>query len=290
MLYDTEVIDGENIDAVWFQRPISQTFLYWVSGGHRLNLGYAVKQESETNLNQSNMLDYPREHTATRLGFKLDASATQAEIDEIVINGIFVFSLDVWSENHKRSAFNKQLLEFENGFWALEAPIEIKPGDAFSVKILWKNRPRLTRQIRISCVIDGWEHAIKDVDIPAEENKIGPTSIDITAKPLIEGGHALAVENVHVTFDRPLPNDEMNRGCLVIAMNGYRPFLSIPLNLMKKNVDGSLGAGLLSPLGGAAFAVQGKITSRIRLGDSADLTSPFSIRVNGVMYRQGTQK
>ena len=83
-LYDTEVLDFTSpaTTLTYFQRPVSQSTA-------ALSI---TKTESETNLNQSSMLDYPREFSILGFNITLDSTIGLATATAIYRRAFFQFT------------------------------------------------------------------------------------------------------------------------------------------------------------------------------------------------------
>lgn len=84
-LYDTEGISVPSgpTSVVFFQRPVSQNMA--VAGG-------VAKTEAETNLNQSAMLDYPREFSVLGFNVALDSTVTLKNAAKLYRRAWFAFT------------------------------------------------------------------------------------------------------------------------------------------------------------------------------------------------------
>ncbi len=333
-LFDTEfVLGGKNLQlqkwdehlracVSFFRRPILQTTAY----------GGLIKEEIETNINQSSMLDYPREFSATGFGFRIDASATPEEIDEIVKNGIFVF-------NHKcLEIFRKPLCEFPGhcgaplgisfGVSTIECPesaavtpdraqrsfgdiwdegyyphsgFQIKPGDAFEAKVEWKAPPKISRPIRITCLVGGveWSPECNHAETLDPSKLVGRRTLtdhdvvcgcrtDFFKGTEIASGMRFNIDCVDIVLDPKLSKEDIallrNNGYICVYSSGRRPFLTMPLSLSNNGVFGlrnAQGDGGVIIEAGEHFCASIKTRSGIKL-------PPFSavVNLNGRYYKR----
>lgn len=177
--YDTEVYDpaSPNSRQTFFWRPISQAF----------QVGGKIKGLGDTNMNQSNMLDYPLELSVVGFGFYLEDGISEADRAALLNGAVFQF---VFSGN--RPYFTQPLLMFPNfqgqtesieatsetlarvingkrtectplgSIYPLPWPsdleaLRIKPGETFGVNVIWNEPPKVSRPIRMMAVVYGFE-------------------------------------------------------------------------------------------------------------------------------------
>ncbi len=160
-LYDTEVFDFTTAPTqlTYFQRPISQTT-------QALNI---TKQLSETNLNQSAMLDYPREFSILGFTISFDSTIGLLSIATILRRAYYQFTFSgnrpylqipidripagmglegaVAMGNISASSLGGGLVSsFKNGLGHVanyykfnlgRSALKIKPGEAFNGSINW---------------------------------------------------------------------------------------------------------------------------------------------------------
>lgn len=159
-LYDTEVIlvAGGPSQVVFFQRPISQNTAQ----------GSLAKTEAETNLNQSSMLDYPREFSVLGFNIILDSMTCLRNSARLYHRAWFAFTfsgrrpylqiplhripqgvgLDGGVAAANAAAAGSNLLASATSmgmkhvanyykFNLGRAALKIKPGEAFNTKVVW---------------------------------------------------------------------------------------------------------------------------------------------------------
>lgn len=181
-IYDTEYYDPSKPSnkLSFFQRPIACKFLNSNEDKHRC----------ETNLNQSAMLDYPREFSINGFGIFFEAGTAREDIEEISKNAVFEF---LFMGN--RPIFRRPLSLFPNltcqtndsnrpdkiirivdgkeielsiindmdsqSIVPFESPhdkelLRINPGQRFGVVIYWKAPPKVSKPMKIIAVINGY--------------------------------------------------------------------------------------------------------------------------------------
>lgn len=167
-LYDTEVFDfttAAPTSMTYFQRPISQTTA----------TNNIQKDFSETNLNQSSMLDYPREFSILGFNIVMDSTIGLASLTAIFRRAFiqFVFSgrrpyltcplhrmpqgvgpnggvastVSTGAGNSGLQAFGSWGIAHVANFYKFNlgrAALKIKPGEAFNFKITWPTAVPLT--------------------------------------------------------------------------------------------------------------------------------------------------
>jgi hypothetical protein len=160
-LYDTEMYDFNTPPAslTFFQRPISQT---------TANLSI-TKTEAETNLNQSSMLDYPREFSILGFNIVFDSTVGLQLLAAVYRRAFFLFTFSgrrpylqiplgripcgIGLEGaigvgnlSVTSAASGVYTQFKNGMGHIanyykfnlgRSALKIKPGEAFNGKIGW---------------------------------------------------------------------------------------------------------------------------------------------------------
>lgn len=159
-LYDTEVIPTTTGPAsvMFFQRPISQ---------NTASLPFS-KTEAETNLNQSSMLDYPREFSVLGFNIVLDSMTSLRNAARLYHRAWFAFTFSgrrpylqiplhripqgvgldggVAAANAAAAGTNLYASAVSQGmkhvanyykFNLGRAALKIKPGEAFNTKVVW---------------------------------------------------------------------------------------------------------------------------------------------------------
>lgn len=159
-LYDTEVLDYTSpaTSLTYFQRPISQSTAALT----------ITKDFSETNLNQSSMLDYPREFSILGFNIVLDSTIGLASLSAIFRRAYFQFvfsgrrpyltcpmhrlpqgnsiqggvssTVAAGGADSGKSAFGAMGIPHVANFLKFNlgrAALKIKPGEAFNAKITW---------------------------------------------------------------------------------------------------------------------------------------------------------
>lgn len=162
-LYDTELFDFTTppTSLTYFQRPISQSTAYVVAN--------SSKTQAETNLNQSAMLDYPREFSILGFTISLDSTIGLLSIATILRRAYYTFTFSgnrpylqipidripagmglegaVAMGNITASSLGGGLVSsFKNGLGHIanyfkfnlgRSALKIKPGEAFNGSITW---------------------------------------------------------------------------------------------------------------------------------------------------------
>ena len=183
MLYDAEIIKGGLDTTVFFKRPISQSY----------RDDARVKLESDTNMNQPEMLDYPKEFSVTGFGCYLERGTSIEDTNEIFNGGVFSFAVrgyrslfsqplmvfpnfcrDRQSSEDVKDALGKALTRIIGGnvvdvsasqklrdilplVWPDDQEaLRIKSGEAFSIGVEFPHGLKLSKPVRMMVVIDGY--------------------------------------------------------------------------------------------------------------------------------------
>ncbi len=174
-LYDTEWYDprtegncGELIG--FFQRSLNNTCVYPLPMGKQ-------KTIAETNVNQSSMLNYPRCFMVHGFNVFLEEGLHEYDRNEIINNGVFSFIFSGVRELFCRPLSTFPRCKFEEfprvvNQEAVVLPmmpfgvelskkrmgVLIRPGEAFNVQIRFPQKPRTSKPVRITVVLEGMSH------------------------------------------------------------------------------------------------------------------------------------
>lgn len=174
-LYDSEILNftTPQTSLTFYQRPISQTTADTNTA--------TTKTESETNLNQSSMLDYPREFSILGFNIVLDQTIGLASATLIYRRAFFQFTFSgrrpylqiplhripqgvgleggiSQTTTNATNAFGKMGIGHIANFYKFNlgrAALKIKPGEAFNGKITFPVAPTLATTANTNFAVTG---------------------------------------------------------------------------------------------------------------------------------------